>query len=232
MDGDDWGQQALEEEGASSFRAPPTAAQKAWVGAPKQGAKRSEAHPTPGGRQRAGLGGIGTGWAHGWRAALHSACSPGELGLGLLGKGLLRPGGVEWSWGSARLGSAHLLDGGHGVPALRHPGGEVGGGGRLVVLIGLGHEFRHGDLVRHGEEEEEEGRRKEGRQGREGKEERRRRSRSRSRGRTRRERLGREGGRRAGRGGTAGGAGVAAVAVATERVGGRRRYLLQGNALV
>lgn len=45
--------------------------------------------------------------------------------------------------------AAHLLDGRHGVPALGRARGEAGGRGRLVVLMGLGHEFRHGDLVRH-----------------------------------------------------------------------------------
>lgn len=43
----------------------------------------------------------------------------------------------------------YLLDGRHGVPTLRRAGGEARGRGRLVVLMGLGHEFRHGDLVRH-----------------------------------------------------------------------------------
>ena len=42
-----------------------------------------------------------------------------------------------------------LLDGRHGVPALGRARGEARGRGRLVVLKGLGHEFRHGDLVRH-----------------------------------------------------------------------------------
>ena len=42
-----------------------------------------------------------------------------------------------------------LLDGRHGVPALGRARGEARGRGRLVVLMGLGHEFRHGDLVWH-----------------------------------------------------------------------------------
>jgi hypothetical protein len=45
--------------------------------------------------------------------------------------------------------TAHLLDGRHGVPALGRARGEARGRGRHVVLKGLGHEFRHGDLVRH-----------------------------------------------------------------------------------
>ena len=45
--------------------------------------------------------------------------------------------------------TAHLLDGRHGVPALGRARGEARGRGRLVVLKGLGHEFRHRDLVRH-----------------------------------------------------------------------------------
>ena len=49
----------------------------------------------------------------------------------------------------AGYATAHLLDGRHGVPALGRARGEARGRGRLVVLKGLGHEFRHGDLVRH-----------------------------------------------------------------------------------
>ena len=49
----------------------------------------------------------------------------------------------------AGYATAHLLDGRRGVPALGRARGEARGRGRLVVLKGLGHEFRHGDLVRH-----------------------------------------------------------------------------------
>jgi hypothetical protein len=45
--------------------------------------------------------------------------------------------------------TAHLLDGRHGILALGRARGEGRGRGRLVVLKGLSHEFRHGDRVRH-----------------------------------------------------------------------------------
>jgi hypothetical protein len=48
----------------------------------------------------------------------------------------------------AGYATAHL-DGRRGVPALGRARGEARGRGRLVVLKGLGHEFRHRDLVRH-----------------------------------------------------------------------------------
>jgi hypothetical protein len=49
----------------------------------------------------------------------------------------------------AGYATAHLLDGRHGVPALGRARGKARGRGPLVVLKGLGQEFRHGDLVRH-----------------------------------------------------------------------------------
>jgi len=39
----------------------------------------------------------------------------------------------------------HLLQGGHGAPAVLQAGGEAGGGGRLVVLGGLRDELADGD---------------------------------------------------------------------------------------
>lgn len=48
-----------------------------------------------------------------------------------------------------RVRWSHLLQRRHSVPAVGHPGGEVGRGRSLVVLIGLRHELRHGDNFRH-----------------------------------------------------------------------------------
>ena len=49
----------------------------------------------------------------------------------------------------AGYATAHLLDGRQVVPVLGRARGEARGRGRLVVLKGLSHEFRHGDRVRH-----------------------------------------------------------------------------------
>lgn len=43
----------------------------------------------------------------------------------------------------------YLLQGCHCVPAVGHPGGEVGGSRRFIVFICFYHKFWNGDLVRH-----------------------------------------------------------------------------------
>lgn len=88
-------------------------------------------------------------------------CGPGLRATGG-GTGHQAPGAEAWRVPRAQRypgrpslppstskAAAHLLDGRHGVPALGRARGEARGRGRLVVLMGLGHEFRHGDLVRH-----------------------------------------------------------------------------------
>lgn len=44
---------------------------------------------------------------------------------------------------------AYLLQGCHCVPAVGHPGGEVGGSRRFIVFICFCHKFWNCDLVRH-----------------------------------------------------------------------------------
>lgn len=46
---------------------------------------------------------------------------------------------------------SHLLQSSHRVPAVAHPGSEVGGGWSFVVFIGLVDELRDADQLRHGE---------------------------------------------------------------------------------
>lgn len=45
----------------------------------------------------------------------------------------------------------HLLKSSHRIPAVAHPGSEVGGGWSFVVFIGLVDELRDADQLRHGE---------------------------------------------------------------------------------
>lgn len=57
---------------------------------------------------------------------------------------------LSFFWGSVFLGGrmcscgrdcTHLFQSGHRVPAVGHPGGEVGGGRRFIIFIGLRHKL-------------------------------------------------------------------------------------------
>lgn len=49
-----------------------------------------------------------------------------------------------------RTRTTHLLQSSHRVPAVGHPGGEVGRSRRFIILICLCDKLRNCDLVRHG----------------------------------------------------------------------------------
>lgn len=145
--------------GAARIGAPraPGGARSDGSGSPSWGRREREPRGLgergPGPSPAPFLSPLHSGEPHFLRAAVEGAAR-GRAGEGAAGasagSALFSAARPERAARPAPPARAHLLDGRHRVPALGHPGGEVGGGGWLVILIGLGHEFRHGDLVRHG----------------------------------------------------------------------------------